>query len=125
MQNIIKKFTLFSFFEQSKVLPFLLFAFSYLSITFGQPSGSSLFCFLTSLCAFGVFFLQILSYSAKQRFFAGFLFFFLVQSVQLFWFTLHPFLYIWAVYFLLCTLMGMQFGMLCLLATKKVFSSRF
>ncbi|MBS0656603.1 MAG: hypothetical protein JSR46_12560, partial [Verrucomicrobia bacterium] len=107
------------------MISFVLIALSFLCVTFGQPSGYSLSCILTSVAAFGLFFRTICSFSTKNRFLTGFAFFFCVQAVQLFWFTFHPFLYIWGVYLLLCLLIGLQFGLLSLAASKRILSSRF
>ncbi len=98
--------------------------FSFLCITFGQPSSSLVCSLFTAFCALGLFFLQIISLPTKKRFWAGFCFFASVQAVQLFWFTYHPFLYIWAVWATLCSLMGLQFGLLCLFVTPKNLSSK-
>jgi apolipoprotein N-acyltransferase len=104
---------------QQAVFRPLILASAFLLIAFGQPSSSLVCSLLASTCAFALFFSQILDLSAKARFFAGCIFFSAVQAFQLFWFTYHPFLYIWAVWVLLSLLIGAQFGLLCLFTTKK------
>jgi apolipoprotein N-acyltransferase len=96
----------------------LIIALTCLLVAFGQPSSSTLCAIATSTFAFTLFFSQIINLSAKARFFCGFGFFFAVQAFQLFWFTYHPFLYIWAIWVLLSALIAAQFGVLCLFVTK-------
>jgi apolipoprotein N-acyltransferase len=105
---------LYKFFSHLQAIPYLgqkmlLIGFAYLIITFGQPAFLPWLGPLAATCGFALFFLQTANLSPIKRFMSGFSFFFLVQTVQLWWFTSHPFYYIWAVYFVLCTLMGLHF----------------
>ena len=96
---------------------------SFVLVAFGQPANLAWFGPIVSVCGFSLFFLQTVNLDARQRFWHGFTFFFFVQTVQLWWFTSHPFYYIWAVYFLVAALFGLQFGLLTLFASRNTLST--
>lgn len=91
---------------------------SLLLVAFGEPTCSPTLGLFASLFGFVPLFLSILDRSAKERFWIGCLFFTLVQLLQLFWLTSHPYAYIYAVWILLSFLMGLQFGALSLFITR-------
>ncbi len=98
---------------------------AYCFITFGQPAYSPICSIFASTIGFALIFYEVTKYSSKARFFIGFAFFFLVQFVELFWFTYHPVVAARSTFLLISALMGMQFGLLCLLVTKKIIAQRF
>ncbi len=104
------------------ILP--LWAISWGIVAFGQPSFSPFLCPIAATCGWAIAFVLLSTISSKiKRFWAGTLFFFAVQLVQLSWFTSHPYLYIFAVWIALSFVMGVQFGILSLLLTKETFFS--
>ncbi len=98
---------------------------SYLLITFGQAAYSSATAAVASAIGFTFLFYELTKHSPKRRFLFGFCFFFLVQCVELFWFTYHPVVAARSTFLLLSSLMGLQFGILCLFVTKEILTSRF
>lgn len=97
---------------------------SWCIVSFGQPSGLPLLCPIAASVGWAIAFIQLSAFPSKpKRFFAGTLFFFSVQAVQLFWLTSHPFNYIWGVWLALSLLVGIQFGILALCSTRKVLTS--
>ncbi len=92
-------------------------------LTFGQPAYFADLAPIAALMGYALFFLQTKDLAPRMRFWCGFSFFSCIQAVQLWWFTSHPFHYIWAVYFTLCALMGLQFGLLTLFASRKTLST--
>jgi len=110
-------------FAKSKFASYFLLGLSYLIITFGQPAYSAFCSLITATVGFALFFIEIADLKAKRRAWIGFLFFFSVQLVQLFWFTYHPVTAVCFAYLLLSFLMGLQFGFLSLFVTKKTLRS--
>ncbi len=104
---------------------FIVILLSYLFVTFGQPAYSPFCSLVASTFGFSLLFFELAKRTAKTRFIVGFAFFFLVQAVQLFWFTYHPVVAARTTFLLLSTLMGLQFGLLCLLVHKKIICSTF
>ena len=93
-------------------------------VSLGQPGTLSLICPLVAGVGYACFFLAIIDIPSRgSRFLAGLLFFGTVQLVQLYWFTSHPYGYIWLVYLLLSLLMGAEWGLLSIFATRARFSS--
>lgn len=101
----------------------LLLALSFIIVAFGQPAAIPL-CGIMAICfGYALFFGQICTLTARNRFLTGTLFFTCVQLVQLFWLISHPFLYIYAVYPILSLVLGIQFGLICLLASEQKLKS--
>ncbi len=98
---------------------------SYILITFGQPAYSSICSIFASTVGFSIIFYELTKHKAKMRFLLGASFFFLVQCVELFWFTYHPVVAVRSTFLLLALMMGLQFGFLSLFITKEILSSRF
>jgi len=94
-------------------------------LAFGQPAKYPLFGLLAATVGWAPFFVAIHDLTKRQRFWIGTAFFFSIQLLQLFWFTSHPFAYIWGVYFALAFLFGLQCGILSLLVTKERLQSIF
>ncbi|MCE5295169.1 MAG: hypothetical protein LLF94_11230, partial [Chlamydiales bacterium] len=118
------KDTLFALFDSCNITRIVLLLLSYCFITFGQPAYSPLCAAFASTVGFSLFFYEIAKLTTRDRFIYGTLFFFLVQCVQLFWFTYHPVVAARSTFLLLSVLMGLQFGLLCLLVTKKIICSK-
>lgn len=101
---------------------FLLCILSLLIVGFGQPIWGWLIGFIAAAAGFTLFWRVLLDIpGSKKRFWLGTAWFFMVQCIQLFWMTYHPFTYIYLVYFLLAFLVGLQFGVLCLWIKPKFF----
>lgn len=96
---------------------------SYFIITFGQPVYSSFCALLTATIGYALFFSQIIDLPLRARAIQSFLFFFMVQGVQLFWFTYHPVSAVISAYLLLCFLLALQFGFLAFFVTTKQLST--
>ena len=102
------------------MLSFLLFIVSLLIVAFGQPSSLSFLGLISAVCGFTLFFRFLIEIdSKKSRFWFGFLWYGLIQMVQLFWALGHPFNYIYAVYLIYVSLLGLQFGLFSLFITRK------
>lgn len=120
--------TTFSFlqaFDTTHVKRAIRMLFAYCFITFGQPAYSPLCSIFASTIGFSLLFYDLIKLDRKTRFFWGTGFFFLVQCVQLFWCTYHPVVAARGIFLLLPTLMGIQFGLLCLIVKKEIICSRF
>jgi apolipoprotein N-acyltransferase len=97
---------------------------SFVLITWGQPGVIAPFGLLASFFGYALFWFAIDKLaSRKSRFCAGLVFFTLIQLVQLFWLLSHPYTYIYGAWVLLSLLMGVQFGLLSLLITRKRLST--
>lgn len=97
-----------------------LFFLSLVIVGFGQPAWSGWFGIIAGFLGYGIFWSILLNYeSPKKRFWISALWFFSVQLIQLSWFISHPYIYIYAIYFLLSFAMGLQFGCLGLFITRK------
>lgn len=118
-------FSLWQALDSSHIKRSLRMLFAFCFITFGQPVYSPVCSLFASTVGFALLFYDIAKLDKKARFFWGASFFFLVQCVQLFWCTYHPVVAARGIFLLLPALMGMQFGLLCLLVNKKVIYSRF
>ncbi len=100
---------------------FLLIS-SFVIVAWGQPDNGLFFCLLASSCGFALFWQFLLFYSKKKtRFWVGSLWFTSVQLVQLSWLaqTEYQGFYILFVYAALSFLLGLEFGLFCLLFPKK------
>ena len=97
-----------------------LFFIAWLIVTFGVPAYYKPLGILAASIGWAIPFVLISEESSwKKRFLIGSLFFFSFQLVQLYWFTSHPYSYIWGVYLLASFLTALQFGILSLIITKK------
>lgn len=97
---------------------------SFVLITWGQPGVIDLFGLLASFFGYALFWFALEGIALKKaRFFLGFSFFTLVQLVQLSWLLSHPYSYIYAAWIVLSCLMGVQFGLLSILITRKRLST--
>lgn len=93
----------------------LFYIVSFLLVAFGQPAWLWWGGLLAACMGYAIFWYGLNEVqSTKARFWIATLWFSLVQCVQLSWFVAHPYLYIWAVYFILSFTMGLQFGWLSL-----------
>lgn len=97
----------------------LLFICSLLIISLGQPASIGALSPIAAILGFGLFFFSIADSSAKRRFWIGTLFYTLVSIIQLRWFFSHPYIYIIAVIIGIALFLGLQFGAVCLLASRK------
>jgi apolipoprotein N-acyltransferase len=93
---------------------------SFLIVAFGQPA----WCWWCGLLAAGfgyaIFWRVLLCYSqGRSRFWLATAWFSAIQLVQLSWFVSHPYLYIYAVYFILSFSLGLQFGIIGLLVNTS------
>ena len=99
---------------------YLFILLSWVSVSLGQPAWSSVAAFFASTIGFALIFRVLVDCSGwKQRFYIGTIWFSAVQLFQLSWAFSHPFLYIIAPYILYSILMGVQFGLIALLAKPK------
>ena len=97
-----------------------LFIISFIMVAFGQPAYSGFLGVLSAIFGFAIFFKFLIEQpTKKKRFIWGTVWFTLIQIVNLFWLTSHPFLYIYAVLAIISTLFGLQFGLLALFVTQE------
>lgn len=95
------------------------FIISLLIVAFGQPATSPWCALIAATAGYAIFWKLLLDISSgKKRFWLSAGWFGGVQLIQLFWFTSHPFLYIYAVYFFLAFGVGLQFGLVGLCITR-------
>ena len=98
----------------------LALSFAWVLVALGQPALSMPLSVLAACLGYGLFFYAIRDLNKPfHRFGVGTIWFALVQAVQLYWFVAHPYLYIWAVYILLCLMMGAQFGVIAWLSDQE------
>lgn len=91
----------------------VLFFVSLLIVGLGQPVWSGVCAILAACCGFALFWVSLNPVvSLHKRFWLATAWFTAVQLIQLSWLPSHPYLYIYAVYFLLAMAMGIQFGLL-------------
>ncbi|MCE5316710.1 MAG: apolipoprotein N-acyltransferase [Parachlamydia sp.] len=95
------------------------FLLSLVIVGFGQPVWSPWISLLASICGYALFWSLILELSPKKRFWLSTAWMSLVQFIQLFWLTSHPFLYIYAVHLILSIGVGLQFGLIGLCLTQE------
>lgn len=107
-------------FATKKAIVFLL---TLVIVGFGQPVWSSWLSLLASLGGYALFWSILLDQPAKQRFWVSSGWMALVQFIQLFWMTSHPFLYIYAVHICLSLGIGLQFGLIGLCLTRERLNS--
>lgn len=100
----------------------MLLITSFVIIAWGQPDSGLFLCLLASSCGFAFFWVPLLHFKKKDRFWIGTGWFTSVQLAQLSWLadTNYQGLYILFVYFALSLLIGMQFGLLCSLFPKRL-----
>lgn len=101
----------------------LLFLISFFLVAFGQPAWIPLFAPFAALVGYALIWrsLQTLMKSGKELFWGAAIWFFAVQLVQLSWMTSWEFqgYYIFFVYAGLSLGMGLQFGLLSLIAVRS------
>lgn len=93
---------------------------SWFIVAWGQPAVSPILSILASCCGYALFFSLLLEIpQVKKRFWMGTLWFAAVQAVQLYWLLSHPYIYIYGLYLVLCSAIGMQFGLLSCWITQE------
>lgn len=91
---------------------------SLLLVAFGQPAWSWLAGIAAAVVGYALIWRVLLCYEkASHRFWIAAGWYAVVQLIQLSWFISHPYLYIWAVYFLLSFFLALQFGLIGVLIT--------
>jgi apolipoprotein N-acyltransferase len=102
----------------------LLFTGSAILVGFGQPAWHVIPSLIAALAGYALFFRIILTQPRRRtRFWMGTLWFMVVQLIQLQWALSHPFIYIYALWFLSSLALGVQFGILCIFITPPQFRS--
>lgn len=91
---------------------FLLFIGSLGVVGLGRPSLFPLLGVFSFIAGFALFFRSIEGASKKRAIILSFVWFSLVQLIQLFWFVSHPYSYIYPVWFFFSLLWGAQFAWL-------------
>jgi apolipoprotein N-acyltransferase len=106
-----------------KKAPFFLgFFLSFFLVAWGQTARIAFFAFLTSFCGYALFWRSMFFFSDwKKCFLASFVWFALVQSIQLSWMTSTEYqgYYIFLVYLLLLMGLGIQFAFLSVFVAKN------
>lgn len=98
----------------------VLFLLSWGIVSFGQPAWSSVISFMASILGYALIFRVLIEQENwKSRFILGSVWFSAVQLTQLSWTLSHPFLYIIAPWLLYSILMGLQFGLIAVLASPR------
>lgn len=94
---------------------------SFFLVAFGQPAWLPWCGILAAIGGYMLFWRVLLAYSSYQkRFWLAAAWFCAVQLVQYSWFISHPYIYIYAVYFLLCLGLGLQFGIIGLFISPSL-----
>lgn len=97
---------------------------SFILVAFGQPAWIPAFGLIAAICGYALFWRVLLCFSIpSQRFWYAFIWFFCIQLVQISWFISHPYLYIFAVYLFIASLLGAQFGIVGIFINSKMISS--
>ncbi len=109
-----------SFFSFLKSSPFL-FLSSLILVAFGQPAWIGAFCYFVSIGGFLIFWKSIEKLSSYKKFWTAFVWFFIVQSIQLSWMTSVKYQgpYILLVYLFILFMMAVAFSFLALYILKK------
>jgi apolipoprotein N-acyltransferase len=116
--------SLTSFSSLNIYIKILLTLISLVIVAFGQPAWSGWCSFAAAICGYALFWRVLVELStSSQRFWAGTLWFTVVQLIQLSWFTAHPYLYIYPIYFLFSFAIGVQYGLLSLLVRSDFLAS--
>lgn len=92
---------------------------SLLIVAFGQPFFPSFISVLAAAIAYAPIFLITQHRCRRERFWISAVWFSVVQLIQLSWIVSHPFLYIYPLYFIFATAIGVQFGLIAMLATSE------
>lgn len=104
----------------SRQASLVLWVLSWIIVSLGQPAWSPIVAFFSSIIGFALIFRVLVDQGNwKKRFCLGTVWFMAVQLFQLSWGLSHPFLYIIAPYLLYAFLMGVQFGVIALLADSE------
>ena len=102
----------------------VLFFFSLLIVGYGQPAALPWLGLLSGACGFALIFAVIATTTSPwKRFLIGTTWFTLVQLIQLYWFTSHPYSYIYLPYVVLSLGVGAQFGFLSLFIRPSILGS--
>ena len=110
----------------------LLFLFSFILVSLGQPTWGVSFAAITACCGYALFWQALLSlpqsisklFGKRTIIVVATAWFSGIQFFQLFWFVSHPYIYIYLLYAVLSLGMGVQFGVLSSLITKERLESR-
>lgn len=110
------------YFKSMKSMPvylqIILSTIAFVLSALGQPLWPWWIGAAAAAFGYALLFSVILAHESKmQKFLIGSVWFTAVQLVQLWWFTSHPYLYIWGVYLGLALWVGIEFGVMCLLIT--------
>lgn len=109
----------------SAELQWLLGIGSFLIVAFGQPSWAPWAGLAAAAVGYALFWRILLACKSwKRRFWIAFAWYGGVQLVQISWFTSHPYAYIYAPYLFIGFMTGVQFGILSLFITPKLFAAR-
>lgn len=120
-QEETRKYPSFSLSLDSQLL--LGFA-SFFLVAFGQPAWLPWNGFVASGLGFALFWRVLLAYPLGwHRFFLAAIWFSSIQLVQLSWFVSHPYWYIYAVYFIIAAIVGVQFGIFALFIRPEKFTA--
>lgn len=99
---------------------------SFAIVAFGQPAWSTIAGSLAGVFGYALFFSILLSFRrAKTRFLLAGIWYFAVQLIQLSWFIAHPYAYIYIIYIGMSLLLGVQFGLIGTLITRRRLESIF
>lgn len=104
----------------SKGAKLLLASCALLLVALGQPAWCWWCGLLAAIFGYALFWRVLLCYPQRStRFWMSTAWFFLVQVVQLSWAVAHPYWYIYAIYFLTCLIIGLQFGVIGIFITTQ------
>lgn len=97
---------------------------AWILVAFGQPAWVPALGLIAACVGYALFWRVLLAIASPlKRFRYAFIWAFAVQLIQSSWFISHPFLYIYAVYLLVATIFGLQFGLLGLFINLRMISS--
>jgi apolipoprotein N-acyltransferase len=107
-------------FLDKNLLRIILFFVSLIIVGFGQPALYPPFGLIAASIGYALFWIIIIDNpSWKARFWLSTLWFALVAGIEHFWFLSHPYLYIYPFYLLLITGLGIQFGIIGVLISRR------
>lgn len=97
-----------------------LYLISFVIVGFAQPAWIGWLGIFAASFGYALLLRVLLSLpTSSKRFWIAASWFCAIQAIQLSWFVSHPYVYIYAVYFFLCIMMGLQFGCLGIFITLK------
>lgn len=113
--GLVKK--MFSGYTKEKIALSIL---SFIVVALGQPAFVWWLGPVAATVGFTLFWMTTIDVEdSSVRFWRGSFWYFTVQLVQLYWFTSHPYAYIYPLYLLLSVMMGLQFGLITRFVTKE------